>query len=335
MYIGSPIIDGNPAQSSDAIVVNTPAEARRAVEEQKRKGADFVKVYNRLTRDAYFAIIDEAKRQGIPVEGHVPFAVSAWEATAAGQKSFEHLFGIPDACSSHEGELRPRVAAANSPMERDRVYDEAARSYSDGKCRRLFAAFKKNGTWQVPTLTINRSVGKMDDPQFTNDYRLRYFGEPVRGWLTAKEERPYMKGFTAAEFAMERELFAYDQKLVGAMFRAGVPMLAGTDAGEPYCFPGFSLHDELVLLVESGLSPLAALQAATRNPAVFMDASDKYGSVTPGKIADLVLLDADPLKDIHNTTKISSVFLAGKEFDRAALDAMLSRAETVAKAPVK
>src|SRR4029450_3694865 len=111
------------------------------------------------------------------------------------------------------------------------------------------------------------------------------------------------------------------------MFRAGVPLLAGTDVSNPYCFPGFSLHDELALFVESGVSALGGLQAATRNAAVFMDASDKYGSVKPGKIADLVLLDADPLKDIHNTTKISAVFLAGKEFDRGALDEQLRKGE--------
>lgn len=145
-----------------------------------------------------------------------------------------------------------------------------------------------------------------------------------------------MKRMTTADFVVERELFAYDEKLVGAMFRDGVPFLAGTDTGNPYCFPGFSLHDELALLVESGVSPLGALQAATRNPAIFMDASDKYGSVAPGKVADLVLLDADPLKDIHNTTRTLEVFLAGKEFNRAALDDVLKRAEAAAKtAPVK
>src|ERR1700738_2894138 len=107
------------------------------------------------------------------------------------------------------------------------------------------------------------------------------------------------------------------------MGKAGVGILAGTDTGNPYCFPGFSLHDELALLVESGVSPLGALQAATRSAAVFMDAADKYGSVAPEKIPDLVLLRADPLADIHiNTTKIVEVFSAGKEFDRVALDQM-------------
>lgn len=100
--------------------------------------------------------------------------------------------------------------------------------------------------------------------------------------------------------------------------------------GNPFCFPGFSLHDELALLVDSGVSPLAALQMATRNPAEFMQETAKYGSVTPGKVADLVLLDADPLQDIHNTTKTSAVFLSGKEFNRAALNQLLMDAKTSA-----
>ena len=92
-------------------------------------------------------------------------------------------------------------------------------------------------------------------------------------------------------------------------------MLAGTDTGNPYCFPGFSLQDELALLVDSGLTPLSALQTATINAAVFMNATDRYGSVSKGKVADLLLLDADPLNDIHNSARISEVFLAGREFN--------------------
>jgi len=166
----------------------------------------------------------------------------------------------------------------------------------------------------------------LNDLQFRDDNRMRYFGGKYREWLTAKDDFR-LKDWEAADFAIQREIYAFSQKLVGEMFRAGVPLLAGTDTGNPYCFPGFSLHDELALLVESGVSPLGALQMATRNPALFMGATAKYGSVTPGKIADLVLLDADPLQDIHNSTKISEVFLGGKEYDRPALDQILAFAE--------
>jgi imidazolonepropionase-like amidohydrolase len=115
------------------------------------------------------------------------------------------------------------------------------------------------------------------------------------------------------------------------MAHAEVGILAGTDSMNPYVFPAFSLHDELALLVDAGLSPLAALQAATSTAARFMGEVERYGAVAPGKTADLVLLEADPLADIHNTTRIRAVLLGGKLFDRTALDALLTRAEAAAK----
>lgn len=107
------------------------------------------------------------------------------------------------------------------------------------------------------------------------------------------------KNLTAENYASQRAVFQKRLEIVGAMQRAGVGILAGTDALNPYCFPGFSLHDELELLVEAGLTPLEALQTATRNPCVFLEQEEDLGVIEPGKIADLVLLDADPLADIR------------------------------------
>ena len=332
IYLASPIVDGKPPIVPNSIEVATADEARRAVDEQKQRGADFIKVYSLLSRDAYFAIIDEARRQNIPVDGHVPNSVSVWEATAAKQRTIEHLFGVELGCSSREKEkdLRPKFLTANPfKNEWDALLLEAWQSYSDERCKSLFAELKKNGTWPVPTLAVRHSFGLLNDPQFTSDNRVRYFSGEFRDWVTGKLDAR-MKESSAADFQVIRKTFSAESRVTGELFRAGVPMLAGTDVGNPFCFPGFSLHDELALLVESGVTPLGALQMATRNPALFMGATDKYGSVTPGKIADLVLLDADPLKDIHNTTKISAVFLSGKEFNRAALDQLLKDAETSA-----
>jgi hypothetical protein len=331
IYLGSPIVDGYPPVWPKSISVKTPGEARQVVDEQARNGADFIKVYGMLSRDAYFAIVDEAKKQHIDVEGHVPRRISVWEATAAKQKSLEHLNGIGIGCSSREEELWPKVVAAKTAEEVDRLVVEASRSYDDEKCRRLFAEFKRNKSWPVPTLAVSRSFAFLNDPKFTRDERAKYFGGEARRWLVADDDSR-LTNKSGEYFELKRQYFAFDKRLVGELFRAGVPMLAGTDVGNPYCFPGFSLHDELAMRVEAGVSPLAALQAATRNPALFMGAADKYGSVKPGLVADLVLLDADPLIDIHNTTRISAVFLGGKEFDRAALDGLLSQAERTAAA---
>jgi imidazolonepropionase-like amidohydrolase len=327
IYLGSPIVDGKPPVWPDSIAVENADEARKAVDEQKQRGADFIKVYSLLSREAYFAIIDEAKRKNIPVAGHVPNSITVLEAAEAKQESMEHLVGIGLGCSSRETELRPKIQAASpTGIEFDALNLAALQSYSDERCKAVFSALRKNGNWPVSTLVAWRAIGFLNDPQFTSDNRVRYFSGDFRDWMTGKADAR-MKEWSASEFGIRRAVFSEQSKLTGELFRAGVHMLAGTDSGNAFCFPGFSLHDELALLVESGVTQLGALQMATRNPALFMNATDKYGSVTVGKIADLVLLDADPLKDIHNTTKISEVFLSGKEFNRAALNQLLKDAE--------
>ena len=333
IYLASPIVDGKPPVWPDSIAVRTADEARRAVDEQKQRGADFIKVYSLLSRDAYFAILDEARRQNIPVGGHVPNTVTVLEAAAAKQRTIEHSIGIELACSNREKDLRSKIQAA-SPIgiQFDKRVLAALQSYSDERCKSVFAEVRKNGSWPVPTLAVWRSVGRLNDPQFTSDNRVRYFSGEFRDWMTGKLDARTQE-WSASEFGVRRDIFTAESKLTGELFRAGVPMLAGTDVGNAFCFPGFSLHDELALLVESGLTPLAALQAATSNAAILMDATDRYGSVAKGKIADLVLLDADPLQDIHNTSKISEVFLDGKEFNWTALDEILKTAEKEATAP--
>jgi hypothetical protein len=324
IYLASAIVDGSPPVWPGSIVVKKRDDARRAVGEIKAGGADFIKVYSRLPRDAYFALADEAKKEHILFEGHVPDAVTAQEASAAGQRSMEHLLGIAFACTSHQDTFMDEMDRA--PYFRDRLVVEvlAFGDLDQAKCQTLFAEFRSNDTWQVPTLTVLRVWGRLDDSRFTSDARLAYIDRASRSRWDERTE-PQRRRWSTTEFQMARGLFSLDERLVRAMFWANVPMLAGTDAMNPYCYPGFSLHDELALMVESGLTPLAALQAATINPAKFLGRSAESGTVEAGKVADLVLLRADPLADIHNTTQIQAVWLQGKYFDEAALAQMLER----------
>jgi hypothetical protein len=325
IYLGSAIVDGDPPVWEGSIIVKKPEDARRTVDQIKADGADFVKIYNGIPREAYFALVEEAKKQGITFVGHLPYQVRASEASDAGQKSIEHLDGIAIACSKEEqsiiGQLRPLRY-----IEKMNLVVEALNNFDAGKCQALFEQFRRNGTWQVPTLTVHRSFGFMNDSHFTSDKRLEYVSGNVRQrWNPENDFR--FRRWRPAEFALHRGVYSDDKKLVGMMFRAGVPLLAGTDAMNPYCFPGFSLHDELELLVESGLTPLAALQTATSGPAEFLGLAEEIGQVAAGRRADLLLLSADPLKDIHNTTKIEAVWARGKMFDRTALDALLNQAK--------
>jgi len=339
IYLGSPIIDGpNPAWP-DSIVVTNESQGRDVVEQQRERGADFIKVYSRLSRDAYFAIADEAKKCGIPFEGHVPESVTAAEASDAGQKSIEHLTRVADACSKEEKSIDSemqrqeslfRTSGATMAQKIDsgkgiiRLNMRVVESFDEDTAKALFALFVKNRTWQCPTLTLLRA--QIDDPLIANDPRLKYLSREVR----AKWDAGYYKNVPpeprAALVKLSKLQFDESERLVGLMYRAGVPILAGTDAMNPQCFPGFGIHDELALLVDAGLSPLAALQAATRNAAEFMGQLDRRGTIEVGKTADLVLLDKDPLADIHNTRSIQAVVLSGKLYSRRALDEMLAKA---------
>ena len=324
IYLASAIVDGSPPVWPGSIVIHNPKDARQAVDEIKAGGADFIKVYSRIPRDAYFALAEEAKHQHIDFEGHVPDAVTAQEASASGQRSMEHLMGISFACSSRQQELMSALERAQFFRDRMVIEAQAYNSLDQNKCRTLFAEFRQNDTWQVPTLTVRRMWGRLDDSKFTSDPRMAYIDRRSRDrW----EERiqPQQQRWNFAMYQMARSIFSADEHVTGTLFRSGVPIMAGTDAMNPYCFPGFSLHDELALLVESGLTPLAALQAATINPAKFMRRTADIGSIEPGKIASLLLLRADPLADIHNTTQIEAVWFEGKYFDQAALAAMLDK----------
>ena len=325
MVVASPIMDGPEPIWPNSISVSNEEEGRKAVRRVKQSGADFVKVYALLPRDAYFGIADEAKQQGMTFVGHVPNSVSPAEASDAGQKSIEHLTGILIACSDKETDLRDKLVKANSPEARSKVQAAALETYDKQKETDLIARFAKNHTWQCPTLTVLRSNAYLGDERFRSDGRLRYIPRQLQqrwGFRIANR--------SGGDNAGAKKVIEKQFELVGAMQKAGVPILAGTDTGNPFCFPGFSLHDELALLVIAGLTPVEALRSATLNPAKFFGLDQTLGTIEQGKIADLVLLDANPLADIRNTQRINAVVSNGRLFDRKALDKMLAEAEVAA-----
>ena len=323
------------------ISVSDETSARKAVALSKDRGADFIKVYSLIPREAYFAIADEAKKRGIPFAGHVPFLVTAGEASDAGQKSIEHLEGIYFACSSIEPEIMKTMEeAVKDAKDEDQVKTSLLRvlnetgirayeTYSPEKAAALFKRFAANGTWQAPTLVVQRSVAFLDDSNFTNDPRLKYVRKGIReDWKNKDDWR--LKNVTPERAALLKKIFQQRLEVIGAMHRAGVKMLAATDAIVWYVFPGFSLHDELELFVKAGFTPMEALQTATRNPATYLGLIDMVGTVDAGKKADLVLLEANPLENISNTRRINAVIVNGKLIPRVSLDKMLKEAEAAA-----
>jgi imidazolonepropionase-like amidohydrolase len=339
LVAAGPLVDGpRPTFPELSVSVATPAAASGSVDSLVTAGVDFIKVYSRLPRETYAAIVAAARRRGLPVAGHVPIELSVSEASNAGQASVEHLAEIILDCSSEAGDIRRQFVAAmqgapagSTDLTRARraARARALRTVDWPTCRSLFAELARNGTWVVPTLAVGANVA---DTSRAHDARLRYFdASTVAAWRSDAPATPASgrapNDSSAPRPAPLADVAPYARELV----RAGVGLLAGTDLPNFYTFPGFDLHAELALLVEAGLTPLQALQAATLNPARFLAATDSLGSVAPGKLADLVLLDADPLGDIRNTTAIRAVFANGRFLDRAALDSLLVGAERVAR----
>ena len=310
-------------------VANADA-ARAAVDDLKKRGANFIKIISMPSRDAFFAVADECKKQNIPFVGHLPFEIGVIEASNAGMHSIEHLLYSAFALSfsSKEAELRPRLVQAEKKGDSaawEQIAHEADATYSPEKAAAVFQTSKKNGTWVTPTLasleiTSHPERWKVDDP-------LLAFVPLV----IAKEWRD---SFDDAQMKQRAAWLARqasnDWKLTGELHHAGVHLLVGSDSLDPFVFPGDSFHHELAELVRAGFTPMEVLQAATRGAAQFLGDEKELGSIETGHAADLVLLSANPVESIANTRKVWAVVRAGGYYDRAALDALLARAREAA-----
>ena len=297
------------------IAVADAAEARGAVRALQKAGVDFIKVHAAISREAYYGVSDECKKLDLPFAGHIPRAITPAEASDAGQASLEHADTLFDG----------RLAEGIPP---DEIPGAIARFAKEG-APELFARFARNETWLTPTLSTLQAAFHMGDK--TPGPRDKYVSQFSKKIMAELLRRPnYQEAIKPAAVARQKRQFQELLPLVGAMNRAGVGLLAGTDLASSLTYPGFSLHDELALLVEAGLTPMGALQTATRNPARLLKRDD-LGTIGAGKLADLVLLDANPLDDIRNTQRIQAVIFNGALLDRRALDSLLAATERQAK----
>jgi len=320
--VNGPRVQGYPRSWA---TVADAAEARQEVISLKQLGADFIKVYDQLSRDAYYAIAGEAKKQGLPFSGHVPILISASEASDAGQESLEHDYGVLFGCSSKESEFMAEeeklygtgVGRLRGILPLEDVKALVA-SYSDEKTASLFAKFVRNGTFVTPTL-VRASVDRVPE---TDPRVVKYFSPALREFSYPPSAKPPGPEVREAQELM----YQYHVRIVGAMQHAGVKMLAGTDNS----FFGSGVHDELEQLVKAGLTPMEALQTATRNSAEYLNKLGSLGTVEKGKLADLVLLDANPLESIENARRISAVVVNGRFLDRNTLDRLLAQVEAAA-----
>jgi len=328
IYACGPLLDGPKPMWPGSIAISTADEGRQAVRDLKKQRADFVKVYSLLPRDAYFAIADEAKKLKIPFAGHVPNSVTPEEASDAGQASEEHLLQIVEACSDTEA-IKKKVdelrAAGATPVAVRRAYIETMLATFDSKkAETLFAKFVKNNTWVTPTIVVWQNNASFEEDSAKYAERMKYLPRYIRDYWDPKNNA-HLKNRSPERLAGEKQLVKKYLEIIAMMQRAGVKLMTGSDFGaNPLLFPGWGVHDEMALLVKAGLTPMEAIQAATRNPATFLGLERSVGTIEKGKIADIVVLSANPLEDISNTRKVNAVIFEGSMSDRAELNRMLS-----------
>ena len=300
------------------------SEVRAKVREAAEQGADFIKVFSEVPAPQWRALVDEAQQRHVPVDGHVPATVTLIDAARAGQRTAEHLMQAYEACSSVEDKMiamRAGLAGDASVEFRDQQEREVLDKFDRSACIKKAKILAQTRQAQVPTLVLSRFEIVPPGGEFATDPRsaLLRVDEQAR-WRRILEQR----SGNDTELAVLRWKVSCD--IARIMNSAGVALLAGTDTPMPLNYPGYSLHDELELFVECGLSTAQALQAATTRPAHILNLADISGAVEAGKRADLVLLDADPLRDIRSLRRIRAVVLAGRLLRREQLDAMLGRA---------
>lgn len=342
--ISGPLLDGiptvyngaNPRVPKLGIGLESVEDAKRQIDELVKAGVDFLKVYEMLSPEVFDAILKQADSLGLPVTGHVPLSIDAITASKSGMRSMEHLRNLEmaftkdwdsllgvrqkmllEGVSESGGRLRANIHTAQRSYALENS-DEEQKNFVLGQ-------LAENEVWQVPTLNIMTVAS------------LRFFGTDE--WKVTFDELPDSVAIGWRE-RLERyikspineELNAYGEwmlQMVKTLKEANVPIMAGTDTPIFFLTPGYSLHEELALLVKGGLTPLEALDAATLQPAKYFNMENELGTIEKGLLADLVLLNANPLENIRNTTKIIAVIKDGKLHDQKALDSISNRLKSL------
>ncbi len=343
VMIAGPVLDGvqiSKARPVGRLAVPTPDIARRAVDSLATIGVDVIKVHSQTPRASYFAILDQARKHQLFVAGHVPDGVLASEAIDSGQRTIEHDWGIGLANSSRGpalkawmlGQMERYIDTAKTRFNiwpyvsyRIALGDSAAATFDWNTAVTFAKAAAAREVWFDPTLIVLRTQALKNEPSARDFPELRFVPKAAR---LLEDGVPATS--SQADLDRGRARWTNVLRTFRALVEAKAKFVAGTDAAVMPLVPGFSLHRELQLLVEMGLTPQGALQAATRNAAQSMNKPDQ-GTIEPGKVASMVLLRADPLADIGNLKAIQTVMIRGRLLERPVLDRMLRDAEAYAK----
>jgi hypothetical protein len=301
MFVASTLLAGEP-QPWRHVLIPDAATAYRVAHEMKDRGFDYLKIYDGLSRASYDAFVEASATLDIPLVGHIPRDVGLDGVLAAGQLSIEHVEQITYATVGHD--------------------------FDTSRIPAIAAKIAASGAWVVPTLAAQRMLSIARTPAYNRRLEapeVRFVDPEIRGWWAslkapdgAADPRPDDPRRQRSE-----AFYGFQRDLTAALFEAGVPLLVGTDTPNPLLVPGFSTHLELAILVDAGIPPIDVLRAATRNAARFVGQDGEWGVVRAGAAADLLLVDGDPLENLYVLKHPAGVMVAGRWFDREALESML------------
>ncbi len=317
----------NGAEMASDAVAKTPTEARRIVDSLVENNASFVKPYSSLKPEVFFALMNRAKELGLPAAGHVPDLVHTLKAAELEMRSLEHSALILKDCTPLAGTLVKeylKIMDMEDSLSQKaivKLMDRELSSFDENICREIAKELSALGTAVTPTLITMYKHWYRPLVNFHNDPNLKYMPKYLHNYFD-----PDFAPYSEKEWKVGQDMHPINKKLVRILNEEGVMLLAGSDTG--IAVPGFGLHEELMLLVEAGLTPLEALQTATLNPAIYLDRLGELGTVETDKLADLVLLNANPLEDISNTSDVHAVIMNGVYLNSDKLNMMLQEVAT-------
>ena len=319
LIVAGSILDGDPPIiPAISIGLTTSEEARAAVRQQAAAGVDQIKVYSKLDKAVFLAIVDEAQKVGLTVVGHVPDSIGIEEAAAAGLKSSEHLFGFDKVVAKLLGAY---VRQTYAGMGAEAGYLQRLNEVDPTELQAVYQQLRASGLTVCPTMIVFKTGTQYKAIQSGNFQGSEYIS-------------PFMQGIWQSQWAQQDDLpdFMWQNwaQMVKGLHEAGVPLMVGTDLVTPGIIPGEAVHQEMEIWQDAGIPPADVLRSATLVPARFMGLEDRLGTVAEGKTASLVLVKGNPLEDVRNARLIDGVFLRGKYYDRADLDRLLSEAREAA-----
>lgn len=279
LYLAGPSFNGNS--------VNSPAQAAEMVRRQKREGWDLLKVHPGLTRDEYDAMARAAREEGIRFAGHVPEEVGLAHALEMRQETIDHVDGYVE-----------HLGADGAPLD-------------DAKLTEVVRLTKKSGAWVVPTMALWETLlGVTSVDKLLGYPELKYMpAQQVQAWERAHRARQSAPQFDRGK----AELTAANRKrILKALHDGGVPVIFGTDAPQQFSVPGFSVHREMALMLETGMTPYQILLTATKNAGEYHKDKARFGTIAAGSRADLLLVAGDPLKDLSNVARRAGVMVRGR-----------------------